>query len=99
MILACFSSKLGVCCVPLLAGLPPLTLPPLLAALLPTDPFSLPSPRARSCVAPCSASKFYLNNRGRTEYALDAVLARVEEEHEGQGDGSFVQVVGYCCPD
>jgi hypothetical protein len=50
-------------------------------------------------VAPCSASKFYLNNRGRTEYALDAVLARVEEEHEGQGDGSFVQVVGYCCPD
>lgn len=26
------------------------------------------------------------------EYALDAVMARVEEEHEGQGDGSFVQV-------
>lgn len=38
-----------------------------------------------------SASKFYLEKQGMPEYALDAVMARVEEEHEGQGDGSFVQ--------
>ncbi len=25
------------------------------------------------------------------EYALDAIMARVEEEHEVKGDGSFVQ--------
>ena len=60
----------------LLSFLPPACLPACLSPLLPA----------------CSASKFYLDNRGRTEYALDAVLARVEEEHEGQGDGSFVQV-------
>ena len=39
----------------------------------------------------CRASKFYLAKGGTAEYALDALLARVEEEHEGLGDGSFVQ--------
>lgn len=38
-----------------------------------------------------SASRFYLEKNGFPEYALDAVLARVEEEHEVGGDGSFVQ--------
>lgn len=41
----------------------------------------------------CSASSFYLEKNGFPEYALDAVLARVEEEHEAGGDGSFVQVL------
>lgn len=38
-----------------------------------------------------NASKTFLEKGGAAEYALDAVLARVEEEHEGKGDGSFVQ--------
>ncbi len=40
----------------------------------------------------CSASKLYLEKGGTPEYALDAVLARAEEEHEALGDGSFAQV-------
>ncbi|PSC68664.1 ankyrin repeat family [Micractinium conductrix] len=35
------------------------------------------------------ASKAFLERGGCAEYALDAVLARIEEEMEGQGDGSF----------
>ncbi|PRW32670.1 ankyrin repeat family [Chlorella sorokiniana] len=38
-----------------------------------------------------ASSKYYLSRGGTAEYALDALLARVEEEHEGLGDGSFVQ--------
>lgn len=43
---------------------------------------------------PCSATKAYTDKGGVPEYALDAVLARMEEEHEATGDGSFAQV---CC--
>lgn len=44
-----------------------------------------------------SASKLYLEKGGTPEYALDAVLARAEEEHEELGDGSFAQVCDGNC--
>ncbi|KAL4432208.1 hypothetical protein ABPG77_005970 [Micractinium sp. CCAP 211/92] len=38
-----------------------------------------------------SATKAFTDKGGVPEYALDAVLARMEEEHEAAGDGSFIQ--------
>ena len=39
----------------------------------------------------CSASRAYLDTGGAPEYALDAVLAKCQQEHEELGDGSFLQ--------
>ncbi|GAB4817543.1 hypothetical protein N2152v2_004589 [Parachlorella kessleri] len=57
----------------------------------------LPKPRVVSqCAALVpgvdkSASRAYLDGGGAPEYALDAVLAKCQQEHEELGDGSFLQ--------